>query len=68
VLSAYETVFYWPHVLPVKHRIEARTLRRICFYGLEVPVGSVTEDMLVKYFLEVAYLKATTTTRLLTVT
>ncbi|KAJ8558820.1 hypothetical protein ON010_g8629 [Phytophthora cinnamomi] len=51
-LSAYETAFNRPYVLPVKHCIEARTLRRICYYELEIPVESVTEEMLVKYFLD----------------
>uniref|UniRef100_H3GHK0 Uncharacterized protein n=1 Tax=Phytophthora ramorum TaxID=164328 RepID=H3GHK0_PHYRM len=51
-LSAYETAFNRPYVLPVKHCIEARTLRRICFYELEVSVENVTEVMLVKYFRE----------------
>ncbi|GMF32062.1 unnamed protein product [Phytophthora fragariaefolia] len=51
-LSAYETAFNRPYVLPVKHCIEARTLRRICYYELEVPVESVTEVILVKYFLD----------------
>jgi len=51
-LSAYETAFNRPYVLLVKHCIEARTLRRICYYELEVPVENVTEQMLVSYFLE----------------
>lgn len=51
-LSAFETEYNRPYVMPVKNCVEARTLRRICYYDLETTVELVTEEMLVNYFLE----------------